>query len=450
MGRLFGTDGIRGVANTELTCELAVKVGKAAAKVLISGLDNRHPKVLIGRDTRISGNMLEGALGAGFCSMGVNVVLLGAVPTPAVAHLVQECGADAGVMISASHNPAEYNGIKIFNGDGFKLSDELEDKIEDMMNSAQLNESPPTGGELGHITSDKQAVHNYIEKLMSTIESDLSGMSIALDCANGSASSTARELFEGLGADIHVLADQPDGVNINLDCGSTHMDMLTEFVIENKCDVGFAFDGDADRCLAVDETGSLIDGDNIMAIISNQFKQDGKLNKNAVVATVMSNMGFFKFASEYGIECVTTKVGDRYVLEEMLKNGYSIGGEQSGHIIFLDHANTGDGQLTAVQLAAILKKTGKPASKLAAIMNVYPQVLINVKVSPEGKEKLKTDREIADTIKSVEQELDGDGRVLVRASGTEPLIRVMMEGRVFDQIEPMAKRIADLIAERLS
>ena len=450
MGRLFGTDGIRGVANTELTCELAVKIGKAAAKVLISGSHNRHPKVLIGRDTRISGNMLEGALGAGFCSMGVNVVLLGAVPTPAVAYLVTKYGADAGVMISASHNPAEYNGIKIFNGDGFKLSDELEDQIEEMIGHERLDENLPIGGELGNITGDKKAVDEYIDHLMSTIDDNLSGMSIALDCANGSACTTARKLFEGLGAKITVLNDQPDGVNINQDCGSTDMDMLSNFVIENKCDIGFAFDGDADRCLAVDENGTLIDGDCIMAIIADYGKRSGKLKKNSVVVTVMTNIGFFRFAAEHDIKGVTTKVGDRYVLEEMLKNGYNLGGEQSGHIIFLDHANTGDGQLTAVQLAWILKKSGKTASELSEIMSSYPQVLINVEVSPEGKERLKDDEEIQKTIQRIERELDNDGRVLVRASGTEPLIRVMLEGRYFEEIEPMANEIADLIAERLT
>lgn len=448
MGRLFGTDGARGVANSELTCELAMKIGRAAAMVLTESCAHK-PKVLIGMDTRASSHMLAAAIGAGLCSVGADVLIIDVVPTPAVAFLVKEYDYDAGVMISASHNPCEYNGIKIFQGNGYKLPDELENEIEEII----LDETklPPVvlGGDVGKISFSSKAVDDYIFHLAMTADGDFKGMKIALDCANGSASVTARALFTRLGAKCCIINETPNGTNINENCGSTHLEQLQKFVVENKCDIGFAFDGDADRLLVVDENGEVVDGDKIIAVCSKFMKENNKLKNNTAVVTVMSNMGFFKFCEKNGINCVKTKVGDRYVLEEMVKNGYVIGGEQSGHIIFLDHATTGDGQMSAIQVLNVLKSTGKKISELASEMQVYPQVLINVRVSNFGKARLDKDEEIQLAIREASEELGDTGRVLVRVSGTEPLVRVMLEGEDYNQIKSLAESIAKVIEERL-
>lgn len=448
MGRLFGTDGARGVANSELSCELAMKIGRAAAMVLTESC-SRKPKVLIGMDTRASSHMLASAISAGLCSVGADVLILDVVPTPAVAFLVKEYEYDAGVMISASHNPCEYNGIKIFQYNGYKLPDELENEIEEII----LDETkiPPVmlGGDVGNVSFSKTAVDDYIFHLAMTSDGDFKGMKIALDCANGSASVTAKALFTRLGAQCYIINAEPNGTNINDNCGSTHMKGLQKFVVENKCDIGFAFDGDADRMLIVDEDGEIVDGDKIIAVCAKYMKQHGSLNNNTAVVTVMSNMGFFKFCEENGINCEKTKVGDRYVLENMAANGYSIGGEQSGHIIFLDHATTGDGQMSAIQVLNVLKRTGKKISELANEMTVYPQVLINVRVSNFGKTRLEKDKEVQLAIRKASEELGDDGRVLVRVSGTEPLVRVMLEGQDYEKIQYLAECIAKVIEERL-
>lgn len=448
MGRLFGTDGARGVANSELTCELAMKIGRAAAMVLTESCAHK-PKVLIGMDTRASSHMLASAISAGLCSVGADVLIIDVVPTPAVAFLVKEYDYDAGVMISASHNPCEYNGIKIFQGNGYKLPDELENEIEEII----LDETkvPPVvlGGDVGKISFSSKAVDDYIFHLAMTADGDFKGMKIALDCANGSASVTARALFTRLGAKCCIINETPNGTNINENCGSTHLEQLQKFVVENKCDIGFAFDGDADRLLVVDENGEVVDGDKIIAVCSKFMKENNKLKNNTAVVTVMSNMGFFKFCEKNGINCVKTKVGDRYVLEEMVKNGYVIGGEQSGHIIFLDYATTGDGQMSAIQVLNVLKSTGKKISELASEMQVYPQVLINVRVSNFGKARLEKDEEVQLAIREASEELGDTGRVLVRVSGTEPLVRVMLEGEDYNQIKSLAESIAKVIEERL-
>lgn len=448
MGRLFGTDGARGVANSELTCELAMKIGRAAAMVLTESCAHK-PKVLIGMDTRASSHMLASAISAGLCSVGADVLIIDVVPTPAVAFLVKEYDYDAGVMISASHNPCEYNGIKIFQGNGYKLPDELENEIEEII----LDETkvPPVvlGGDVGKISFSSKAVDDYIFHLAMTADGDFKGMKIALDCANGSASVTARALFTRLGAKCCIINETPNGTNINENCGSTHLEQLQKFVVENKCDIGFAFDGDADRLLVVDENGEVVDGDKIIAVCSKFMKENNKLKNNTAVVTVMSNMGFFKFCEKNDINCVKTKVGDRYVLEEMVKNGYVIGGEQSGHIIFLDYATTGDGQMSAIQVLNVLKSTGKKISELASEMQVYPQVLINVRVSNFGKTRLDKDEEVQLAIREASEELGDTGRVLVRVSGTEPLVRVMLEGEDYNKIKSLAESIAKVIEERL-
>ncbi len=448
MGRLFGTDGARGVANSELSCELAMKIGRAAAMVLTESCAHK-PKVLIGMDTRVSSHMLAAAIGAGLCSVGADVLILDVVPTPAVAFLVNEYSYDAGVMISASHNPCEYNGIKIFQYNGYKLPDELENEIEEII----LDETkiPPVmlGGDVGRIHFSSTAVDDYIFHLAMTSDGDFKGMKIALDCANGSASVTAKALFTRLGAECHIINAEPNGININDNCGSTHMEGLQKFVVENKCDIGFAFDGDADRMLIVDENGEIVDGDKIIAICAKYMKQHGTLKNDTAVVTVMSNMGFFKFCEDNGIHCEKTKVGDRYVLENMVANGHSIGGEQSGHIIFLDHATTGDGQMSAIQILNVLKRTGKKISELAGEMQVFPQILINVRVSNFGKTRLEKDKEVQLAIREASEELGDDGRVLVRVSGTEPLVRVMLEGKDYDKIKYLAECIAKVIEERL-
>ena len=448
MGRLFGTDGARGIANIEITSELAMKIGRAAAMVL-SDYSEKKLKFLIGTDTRKSADMLSFALASGLCSVGADVLMLGVVPTPAVAFLVKSYGYDAGVMISASHNPCEYNGIKIFQHNGYKLPDATEDEIEAIiLDDAKI---PPvvTGGDIGKITFAENAVTDYVNHIASTTDRLFSGMRIVLDCANGSASMTAMKLFTQLGAECTVINAQPDGTNINEKCGSTHIEYLAEYVKSHGADAGFAFDGDADRLLAVDKNGNVVDGDMLMAITAKYLKEKNKLSGNTVVATVMSNMGLFEFCNKHGINCEKTKVGDRYVLERMLENGYHIGGEQSGHLIFLDYATTGDGQLSAVQIMNIIADTGKSLDELAAEIEIFPQVLKNVKVSAFGKHRLNEDYDIKLAVETAEKELSTNGRVLVRASGTEPLIRVMIEGRNKEQIEKLATMIAKTVEERL-
>jgi len=443
MGRLFGTDGARGIANKELTIELAMKIGKAAAEVL--AVESKRPKILIAKDTRISCDMLESALSAGLCSVGADVVSVGVVPTPCAAYLIGELGCSAGIMISASHNPFEYNGIKLFDKNGFKLPDALEEEIEAIVLDDKGKHEKATDENIGRVYYRDDAIDIYVEHLISTVDVDFSGLKIAFDCANGASYQTAQKVFKKLGAECSFLSTEPTGVNINLNCGSTHLENLQSYVVENKCDCGIAFDGDADRCLAVDSEGNIVDGDMIIAISANDLKQRNELDKNTVVMTVMSNIGFFKFAEREGIDVKTTKVGDRYVLEEMRANGYIIGGEQSGHIIYLKHASTGDGQLSAIQLIATMKRTGKSLKELASIMEQFPQVLVNVTVTKEIKEFYAESKVVRDAIVKAEQQLGDDGRVLVRASGTEPLVRVMIEGKNIDEITAMAEEIADKI-----
>ncbi len=456
MGRLFGTDGARGIANSELSCELAMQIGRAAAMVLTAHT-SKKPKVLIGMDTRASSQMLESAIAAGLCSVGADVMLLGEIPTPAVAYLVRKYEYDAAVMISASHNPCEYNGIKIFQGNGFKLPDSLEEEIESIiLDKAQV---PPikVGGEVGRITRSRTSRNDYINYLIGIAQDDLEvsgnkdfkGLRIAIDCSNGSACITAPTIFMSLCDECFFIASHPNGTNINENCGSTHLEILQDFVVRNKCDVGLAFDGDADRFLAVDENGQVVDGDKLIAIFAKYMKERNILKNNTAVVTVMSNMGFFKFCEDNGINCEKTKVGDRYVLENMVENDYIIGGEQSGHIIFKESATTGDGQLSALKLLCIMKETGEKLSELSSVMKVFPQTLINVRVSDFGKARFPRDEEIKKAIAGAEAELGGDGRVLVRVSGTEPLVRVMLEGKDEEKINILAQEIAEVVKERL-
>ncbi|MCM1226823.1 MAG: phosphoglucosamine mutase [Clostridium sp.] len=447
MGRLFGTDGARGVAITELTCETAMNIGRAAAIVLTKRTKHR-PTIFIGKDTRISSDVLEAALAAGICSVGADVKLLGVVPTPAVAALVQQKKADAGVMISASHNSFEFNGIKLFASTGYKLSDDIEEEIESLILDKPQEMKLVSDGEVGRITHYRDAQSDYIRYIMKCIKGNLTGLRIAIDCANGSASVTAKRLFEGLGASVYVINASPNGTNINDNCGSTHINNLMQYVVDKKCHAGLAFDGDADRCLAVDENGELVDGDKLIAICAKAYKERGRLKKDTAVVTVMSNLGFTYFAKNNHINMQTTKVGDRYVLEKMLEGGYNLGGEQSGHIIFLDEANTGDGQLSGAKVLEILAESGKKMSELASVMEHFPQVMINVKISPMDKEVWKNDNQITDLIEKYENELGDSGRILVRESGTEPLIRVMIEGRDFKKINEYAVAISDRIKER--
>lgn len=446
MSRMFGTDGVRGIANKELTAQLAYNLGRAGAYVLTEGA--HKPKIIVGIDTRISGDMLEAALVAGILSVGAEAIRLGVVPTPAVAYLTRKYSADAGVVISASHNPVEYNGIKFFNSQGYKLSDELEDKIQAVIESDFDGVPSPVGGDLGRKKMEEAAIEEYIEFAKSTIDVDFKGMKIALDCANGASYKAAVETFRSLGAEVVVINNDPDGVNINKNCGSTHPEELMEYVVKKGCDLGLAFDGDADRCLAVDEKGSLVHGDFMMAICGKYLKEEGKLTKDAVVVTVMSNLGLEIALNKEGIKTVKTKVGDRYVLEEMVKEGYRLGGEQSGHVIFLEYNTTGDGLVTGLQLASIVKKSGRTLSELASMMKELPQVLVNAKIPNSMKNIYKTDEEIVNEIKNIEEKLNGCGRVLIRPSGTEPLVRVMLEGENQEEIDKMAHFLAKMIAEK--
>ena len=449
MGKLFGTDGIRGIANQDLTCELATQLGRAAAKVL-TNKSNHHPKVLIGKDTRLSSDMLENAMAAGLCSIGASVVTLGVVPTPAVAYLVEKYKADAGVMISASHNSFEYNGIKIFSGDGYKLPDDLEERIEDIiLGKSDISHEFPTEAGIGTVTRAENAVRDYIDHVKNTVHFSLNGLKIAIDTANGSASATAEALFTELGAEVVMLNDRPDGINVNQDCGSTHMEGLIEYVKTHEVDAGVAFDGDADRCLMVDEQGNFVDGDFIMAICAMDMKSRGKLAGNTVVGTIMTNLGFQRFCEENGMEFEATKVGDRYVLEEMLLDGYNFGGEQSGHVIFRDFATTGDGQLTACQLLSLMRRREAKLSSLATLMQRFPQTMLNIQVSPEGKLAFYTDHKVKAAIDKASETLGKDGRVIVRPSGTEPLLRVMVEGKDEELIQKLAEDVAQVIREEL-
>lgn len=449
MGRIFGTDGARGVANTEISCTLAMDIGRAAAMVVARDHHKRKPVFLVGHDTRISHDMLESAIAAGLCSVGADVVTLGTVPTPAVAYLVANSDADAAIMLSASHNPYEFNGIKIFGAEGFKLTDEEEMEIEEIVLDHVLPYDLKWNDELGVIRSGETLVEQYIDHIVSTVEGDLSGIRVAADCANGSASATAAKIFAKLGADVTILNDEPNGVNINDNCGSTHIEVLGKYVRENGFDLGVAFDGDADRCLAVDENGELVDGDKLIAIFSSQMKREGKLANDTAVVTVMSNMGFFKFAEQAGIHVEKTSVGDRYVLQNMLEHGHCIGGEQSGHIIFREFMTTGDGQLTAVQLLRAIKKSGKKLSELAQLMQVYPQVILNVRADKEMKRMVKVDEGVLKRQQQLEAGMNGNGRILVRPSGTEPVIRIMVEGLDREAIMNAAKSMEQIIIERL-
>ena len=446
MGRLFGTDGARGVAITELTCETAMQIGRAAAMVLAKECAHT-PKIIIGKDTRISGDVLEAALAAGICSVGADAYILGVVPTPAVAMLVKKYNADAGVMISASHNSVEFNGIKLFSSSGFKLPDAVEAEIEELILDTPAKIDLKNGCEIGRIHYEKSAADDYIEYIKSTVKTDVSKINAVIDCANGSASATARQIFEGLGAKCTFISSEPDGTNINEGCGSTHMENLQAKVRELGADVGLAFDGDADRCLAVDEKGNIIDGDRLLAIFSKYMRSKGILKNDTCVVTVMSNIGFFRFAESEGLHAETTAVGDRYVLENMLKNGHNLGGEQSGHIIMLDYANTGDGELTGAKFLEILADTGKKPSELASCMEVFPQVLVNVRITPDKKGMWDKDGTVTAEIENVKNELGREGRILVRESGTEPLVRVMLEGKDVEQITAYANDVAKLIEQ---
>ncbi|MBE5716625.1 MAG: phosphoglucosamine mutase [Ruminiclostridium sp.] len=450
MGRLFGTDGARGIAVTELTCELAMNIGRAAAIVLTKQKTHKgKARILIGKDTRISSDILESALIAGITSVGADVELLGVVPTPAVAYLVRYYEADAGVMISASHNSVEYNGIKLFSSTGFKLPDDVENEIEALILDTPEKMTLVDGSDVGRVKTMYGAVSEYNEHIQSTVGGKFQGLLVAIDCANGSASATAESLFYKFGAEFVYINNEPDGLNINDKCGSTHMEQLVELVKKRGCDVGFAFDGDADRCLAVDEKGNIIDGDKLIAILSRYMKEMGTLKNNTAVVTVMSNLGFHRFMNENKIETVCTKVGDRYVLEEMLNNGYNIGGEQSGHIIFLDHATTGDGQLTAAQTLELLSKCKRPLSQLVKDIPDFPQLLVNVKITEDKKGLWEKTQKITDIIAQAEQAMGENGRILVRESGTEPLVRVMIEGKDKKEVLHWTNLIADTIKECL-
>ncbi|TFJ92384.1 phosphoglucosamine mutase [Lentibacillus salicampi] len=444
MGKYFGTDGVRGVANTELTATLAYKLGRFGGYALTKGTDK--PKILIGRDTRVSGHMLEGALVAGLLSIGAEVMRLGVISTPGVAYLTRTIKAEAGVMISASHNPVEDNGIKFFGSDGFKLSDAEEEEIERLMDGE--DDLPrPVGADIGVMNDYFEGGQKYLSFLKDTIDNDFEDLRIALDCAHGSTSSLATHLFADLEADIVSTGSSPDGLNINDGVGSTQPEALQEFVKEKEADLGLAFDGDGDRLIAVDENGSIVDGDQIMYICGKYMNQKGVLRHNTVVSTVMSNLGFYKALEENGMRSDKTAVGDRYVMEEMRKGGYNLGGEQSGHVIFLDYNTTGDGMLTALQLVNVLKETGKPLSELAGEMDIYPQVLKNVKVI--DKHNAMTNPKIGEAIDRVENEMNGEGRVLVRPSGTEPLVRVMVEAPTKEDCEKYADQVVKVIDDLL-
>ncbi|MFF2879417.1 phosphoglucosamine mutase [Gottfriedia sp. NPDC057991] len=445
MGKYFGTDGVRGVANKELTPELAYKIGRCGGYVLTK--NNVKPKIIVGRDTRVSGHMLEGALVAGLLSIGAEVMRLGVISTPGVAYLTKALGAQAGVMISASHNPVADNGIKFFGPDGFKLLDEQEDEIEELMD-AEVDRLPrPTGNDLCQVSDYFEGGQKYLHFLKNTIDEDFSGLLVALDCAHGATSSLAPYLFADLEADIVTMGTNPNGFNINDGVGSTHPEALASLVKEKGADIGLSFDGDGDRLIAIDENGEIVDGDQIMYICAKYLNEKGRLKQNTIVSTVMSNLGFYKAVETNGMKSAVTGVGDRYVMEEMRKNGFNLGGEQSGHIIFLDHITTGDGMLSAIQLVSIVKETGKTLSQLAGEMKKYPQLLINVRVTDKN-EALNNER-IKAIISEVEEEMNGNGRILVRPSGTEPLIRVMAEAPSEAECKQYVERIVAVVKEEV-
>ena len=453
MRKYFGTDGIRRIANTELTPELVYKVAKAGAYVLSKHADHR-PTILIGRDTRISGTLIESAMVAGFLSYGANVKLLGVLPTPAVAYLTRKLNADASVVISASHNTFEFNGIKFFSNKGMKIPDTLEEEIEEIMESGKLDELTAVNDKIGVSEYCMDLKDEYVYFLRKNFDDDVesydfSNFTVGIDTANGATYEVAEKVFKALGINYKIINNSPDGININHDCGSTHLEGLKKFVLDNKLDLGIAYDGDGDRCLAIDEKGNMIDGDVLLSIISNTLRRKGKLSKDTIVATVMSNLGLNKYTSDNGLKLIQTKVGDRYVLEEMLKDGYNLGGEQSGHVILLDYNPTGDGILTSLMLIKSMMEEGVKASELRSRIKLYPQVLINAKVNSEKKYGYKDDKEINDAIDKLEKEFAGNGRVLIRPSGTEPLVRVMIEGEDQEYITKKAQEIADLIAKKL-
>ena len=453
MRKYFGTDGIRRIANTELTPELVYKVAKAGAYVLSKHADHT-PTILIGRDTRLSGTLIESAMTAGFLSYGAKVKLLGVIPTPAVAYLTRKLKADASVVISASHNTFEFNGIKFFSNKGMKIPDSLEEEIEEVMDSGKLEELTAKNEKIGVSEYCFDLMNEYIyffrKHFDDTIEKHLrDDFIVGIDTANGATSVVAEKVFKDLGIHYRIINNTPDGININENCGSTHLDNLKKFVVENKLSLGIAYDGDGDRCLAIDEKGNEIDGDKLLAIISSSIRKKGKLNKDTIVATIMSNLGLNKYAENNGLQLIQTKVGDRYVLEEMLKEGYNLGGEQSGHVILLDYNPTGDGILTSLMLIQTILEENKTASELASIIKLYPQVLINAKVNADKKYDYEKDEDIKKAIEDVEKEFAGNGRVVIRPSGTEPLVRVMIEGENQEYITKRAKEIADLIEKKL-
>ena len=453
MRKYFGTDGIRRIANTELTPELVYKVAKAGAYVLSKHTDHT-PTILIGRDTRISGTLIESAMTAGFLSYGANVKLLGVLPTPAVAYLTRKLKADASVVISASHNTFEFNGIKFFSNKGTKIPDSLEEEIEEVMDSGKLDELTAKNEKIGISEYSLDLVNEYIyffrKNFDDNIEKHLKDdFEVAIDTANGATYAVADRIFKELGIKHRIINNNPDGININENCGSTHLEGLKKFVVENKMSLGIAYDGDGDRCLAIDENGNEIDGDKLLAIISSNLRKKGKLNKDTIVATVMSNLGLNKYTEKNGLQLIQTKVGDRYVLEEMLKEGYNLGGEQSGHVILLDYNPTGDGILTSLMLIQTMLEENKKASELASIIKLYPQVLINAKVNSDKKYDYEKDEDIKKAISEVEEEFAGNGRVLIRPSGTEPLVRVMIEGEDQEYITKRAEEIANLIEKKL-
>ena len=449
MRRYFGTDGIRRIANTELTPELVYKVAKAGAYVFSKHTDHR-PTILIGRDTRLSGTLIESAMVAGFLSYGANVKLLGVIPTPGVAYLTRKLKADAGVVISASHNTYDFNGIKYFSNKGMKIPDNLEEEIEEVMDSGKIEELSAVNDKIGVSEYREDLVDEYVYFFRKNFDDNIEKLNkedfiVGLDTANGATSKVAEKIFKTLGIKYKIINNKPNGININENCGSTHLEMLKQFVKDNKLSAGFAYDGDGDRCLTVDENGEEIDGDKIMAIISNYLRKKGKLKKDTVVATVMSNLGLHKYARDNGLELLQTKVGDRYVLEEMLKDGFNLGGEQSGHIILLDYNPTGDGILTSLMLIQAVLEENKKASEVAKIIKLYPQVLVNAKVDNDKKYNYEKDEKIKTAIEKLEKEFAGNGRVLIRPSGTEPLVRVMIEGEDQEYITKRANEIAKLI-----
>ena len=456
MRKYFGTDGIRKIANTELSPNLVYRVAKAGAYVLAKHSENKTPTILIGRDTRISGTLIESAMTAGFLSYGANVKILGVLPTPGVAYLTKKLKADASVVISASHNTYEFNGVKYFSNKGMKIPDELEEEIEDVMDSGKLDELSAANDKIGVSEIRTDLLDEYVYFFRKNFEEDFESINmpedfvVAVDTANGATSVVAEKVFSALGIKHYILNNTPTGININDNCGSTHLDSLKKYVVENNCNLGIAYDGDGDRCLAVDEKGNEIDGDKILAVISNYMKEKGTLKKDTLVATVMSNLGLKKYAEANNINFEETKVGDRYVLEKMLKEGYNLGGEQSGHIIMLDYNPTGDGILTSLMFIKILLEKNVSASKLCDIIKIYPQVLVNAKVASDKKDAYANDDEIKQEIEKLEKEFSGNGRVLIRPSGTEPLVRVMIEGQDKEYIKTKAESLAKLIEKKLN